>query len=88
MHQVRKTPGWPRSWANFCLLELFSHMNAQANWHLPGQPNIFLAPVDDAPEERLLLAGQTRLRLRRHDTAMGDTVILAENASNEPMTAS
>jgi hypothetical protein len=39
--------------------------------------------VDVAPEERLLLAGQARLRLQRRDTAMGDTVILAENASND-----
>ena len=27
-HQVRKTPSWPRSWANFSLLWLYSHRNA------------------------------------------------------------
>jgi hypothetical protein len=25
--QVRKTPSWPRSWANFSLLQLYSHRN-------------------------------------------------------------
>ena len=41
--KVRKTPGWPRSWANFILLPLYSHRNAQANLHLLGQPNTLLA---------------------------------------------
>ena len=41
--QVRKTPSWPRSWANFSLLSLYSHWNAWANWHLLGQPDTFLA---------------------------------------------
>ena len=41
--QVRKTPSWPRSWANFSLLPLYSHRNAWANLHLLGQPNTFLA---------------------------------------------
>jgi hypothetical protein len=40
--QVRKTPSWPRSWANFSLLSLYSHGNARANLHLLGQPNSFL----------------------------------------------
>jgi hypothetical protein len=31
IRQVRKTPGWPRSWANFRLLSLYSHWNAWAN---------------------------------------------------------
>ena len=39
--QVRKTPSWPRSLANFSLL--YSHRNAGANLHLLGQPNTFLA---------------------------------------------
>jgi hypothetical protein len=26
--QVRKAPTWPRSWANFCRLQLYSYMNA------------------------------------------------------------
>ena len=43
--QVRKTPSWPRSWANFSLLWLCSYWNAWANLHLLGQPNTFLAWV-------------------------------------------
>ena len=43
VEQVRKTPSWPRSWANFSLLWLYSHNNAWANLHLLGQPNTFLA---------------------------------------------
>ena len=41
--QVRKTPSWPRSWANCSLLWLYSHRNAWANLHLLGQLNNFLA---------------------------------------------
>jgi hypothetical protein len=41
--QVRKTPSWPRSWANFSVLWLYSHPNAWTNVHLLGQPNSFLA---------------------------------------------
>jgi hypothetical protein len=41
--QVRKTLSWPRSWANFSLLLLFSHRNAWASLHLLGQPNTSLA---------------------------------------------
>ena len=41
--KVRKPPSWPRSWANFCLLELYFHRNARANLHLLGQPDSFLA---------------------------------------------
>ena len=29
--KVRKKPSWPRSWANFSLLQLYSHRNAWAN---------------------------------------------------------
>ena len=43
--QVRKTPCWPRNWASFSLISLYSHRNAWANWHLLGQPNTFLAAV-------------------------------------------
>ena len=39
---ARKTPCWPRSWANFSLLWLYSHWNAWANVHLLGQSNNFL----------------------------------------------
>jgi hypothetical protein len=41
--KVRKTPSWPRSWANFSLLSLYSHRNAWANLHLSGQLNTFPA---------------------------------------------
>ena len=41
--EVRKTPSWPRSWANFSLLSLYSRRNAWVNLHLLGQPNTFLA---------------------------------------------
>jgi hypothetical protein len=41
--KVRKTPIWPRSWANFSLLYLCSHGNAWANLRLLGQLNTFLA---------------------------------------------
>ena len=43
--QVRKTPSWPRSWANFNPLSLYSHRNAWASLHLLGQTNTFLAPA-------------------------------------------
>ena len=43
--QVRKTPSWPRSWANFSLLYLHSPRNAWTNSHLLGQPNTALAAV-------------------------------------------
>jgi hypothetical protein len=43
--EVRKTPSWPRSWANFSRLLLYSHWNAWANLHLLGRPDTFLAPV-------------------------------------------
>jgi hypothetical protein len=40
--QVRKTPSWPRSWANFSFL--YYHRNAWADSHRLGQPSTFLAP--------------------------------------------
>jgi hypothetical protein len=41
--QVRKTPSWARSWANFSRLQLCSHRNAWDNFRLLGQPNTLLA---------------------------------------------
>jgi hypothetical protein len=32
--QVRKTPSWPRNWANFSLLQLYSHRHGWPNLHL------------------------------------------------------
>ena len=43
LYKVRKTPSWPRSWANFSILQLYSHRRGWANLHLLGQPNTFLA---------------------------------------------
>jgi hypothetical protein len=40
---VRKTPSWPRSWANLSLLQLYSHRNAWANPHRLGQLYTFVA---------------------------------------------
>ena len=41
--QVRKTPSWPRSWADSSNLQLCSHRNAWANLHPLGQPDTCLA---------------------------------------------
>jgi hypothetical protein len=43
--QVRQTPSWPRSWANFSHLQLYYHRHAWANLHLLDQPNNLLAAV-------------------------------------------
>jgi hypothetical protein len=53
--KVRKTPSWPRSWANFSLLSLYSHRNAWANLHLLGQRDTLLA--EGADEDRAALDG-------------------------------
>jgi hypothetical protein len=42
---VRKPPSWPRSWANFSLLWLYSHRSAWANLHILGEPNNSLTLV-------------------------------------------
>jgi hypothetical protein len=34
--EVRKTPSWPRNWANFSPLSLYSHRNERANLHFFG----------------------------------------------------
>ena len=51
--RVRKTPSWPRSWANFRRLSLYSHRNASANLLLLGQANTFraLEGQDEAAQE-------------------------------------
>jgi hypothetical protein len=41
--KVRKTPSWPRSWANFNFLSLYPRGNTWANLHRLGQPNTLLA---------------------------------------------
>jgi hypothetical protein len=40
--RARKPPSWPRSWANFSHLQLYSHRNAWVNLHFLGQPTTFL----------------------------------------------
>jgi DnaJ family protein C protein 13 len=47
--KVRKTPSWPRSWANFNLLQLYSHRNTWANLQLLGQPNTLHAQEPRRP---------------------------------------
>jgi hypothetical protein len=49
--RARETPSWSRSWANFSLLQLYSHRNSRANLHLLGQPNSFLASGQNHPQE-------------------------------------
>jgi hypothetical protein len=41
--EVRKTPRWPRSWANFSLFQLYFRRNTWANLYILGQPNTFPA---------------------------------------------
>jgi hypothetical protein len=53
MTEVRKLPSWPRSWANFSLLQLCSHRNAWANLHILGQPNTVLASGGDTAADAL-----------------------------------
>jgi hypothetical protein len=43
IEQVRKTSSWPRNWANFSLLQLYSYRNAWAKSRLVGHPNASLA---------------------------------------------
>jgi hypothetical protein len=39
-----RRPCWPRSWAGFSLLSLYSHLNVWANLHFLGhEPYTFLA---------------------------------------------
>jgi hypothetical protein len=42
-------PRWPRSWASFSLLQLYSHLNTWANLHLLFQPD---TPLATAPSTR------------------------------------
>jgi hypothetical protein len=60
---VRKTPCWPRSWANLSVLYL-SHRLAWANLHLLGQPDTL--PARDPPRPlREREAGRLPHRHRR-----------------------
>jgi hypothetical protein len=56
--QVRTMPSWPRSWANFSILSLYSHRNAWTNLHLlQGQPETVLASRACSRAQRRDLAG-------------------------------
>jgi hypothetical protein len=71
--KVRKTPGWPRSWANSRLLQLDSH--AWANLHIMGQPDTALA------EERG--RGLRRPRDRRRRAGAAPQVGINPTATSE-----
>jgi hypothetical protein len=90
---VRKTPSWPRSWANFSLLWLYSFWNAWANLHLLGQPNTFLAYAKNIegrpiyvwravpPSGRFVALGM--VATAEAELAMGEYVIWTDNDSND-----
>ena len=61
--KVRTMQSWPRSWANFSLLQLYSHRNAWANSHIVGQPDTLLA------QEPWLRRGDEALQRRAHAEA-------------------
>ena len=71
--QVRKLLlSWPRSWANFSLLQLYAHRNAWANLHFLGQPDTVLARevvtcahVVDARDDDAMEEGDIPARLGR-----------------------
>ena len=66
--EVRKTPTWSRSWANFIPLYLYSHWNARSNSHLLGQPNTFLAGGNARGAAGGVVAGRWHsLRRRAHE---------------------
>ena len=70
--------GWPRSWANFSVLQLYPHMNAWANWHLLGQRKTFLAaaarPAQPQPDAAEAPLGHHRAPHRRHAGPRAHTV--------------
>jgi hypothetical protein len=74
--KVRKLTSWPRSWANFSLLQLYSHRNAWANLHLLGQPDTAPVPrprtwTPSCSRPRCSLQG-SKTRLRRLDRSCRD----------------
>ena len=76
--QVRRTPCWPRSWANCSRLQLYPHRNAWASLGRPGEPDACLAaPV--AARRAPLGGRRPRLELRR-DAPRG----LPPHAPHEP----
>ena len=42
---MRKTPSWPRSWANPSLFQLYSHRNARANFYILANLTLFSLQV-------------------------------------------
>jgi uncharacterized protein (DUF608 family) len=60
-NQVRKMRSWPRSWANFSLLQLYSHRRKTwANLHRLGQPDTFVAPDGECAPARATGADDVR----------------------------
>ena len=76
--QVRKAPSWPRSWANFSLLQLYYHRNAWANFHLLGQPSTFLAAQTLYQQNQLVDGVSPEIEA---GVALDATVILISNTT-------
>jgi NADPH oxidase len=73
-NKVRKTPSWPRSWANFSLLWLCSYWNAWANLHLlghltPFSPKVILEEVVIEPPNviKLVMCNKYLSSTARHE---------------------
>jgi hypothetical protein len=47
--KVRQAPSWPTSWANFSLLQLYSHRNAWTNSHLVASLTLFSLQANERP---------------------------------------
>ena len=67
--KVRKTPSWPRSWANFSLLQLYFHRNAWANLHLLGRPDTSHFSLQERQLERWVAAksGKSKAKVKSRD---------------------
>ena len=67
--QVRKAPSWPRSWANFSLLQLYFHRNAWANLHLLGRPDTSHFSLQERQLERWVAAksGKSKAKVKSRD---------------------
>ena len=70
--QVRKTPSWPRNWADCSLLQLCSHRNAWANRCSLGQPETL-----SRSSGHLYISDQGNSRIRRVDARTGIITTIA-----------
>jgi hypothetical protein len=84
LRQVGETPSWPRSWANFSPLSLYSRRNAWVNLHLLGQPNTFLS---FGPARRLARAMQELVVVWGDADAPYIDAVLHESSVNRPLHA-